>query len=314
MIKIRPFRESDYPSLAEILSANLPDIQFSPSQLKETDSALVKRKKLKSYVATKDNNTLGIAKYITMDIKAKNSFWVEIYVDPIHQNIGIGSMLLNKIKNDLKEKIPYNLHTQIRSNKKQSLGFLHKQNFEEVESLLFFEQKVEDFAVNCLKKEISKIKSNDVTIKALSEYKEKKEIIKKVYTLHNLVKKDIPDISSKNEQTLEEFFEKELNGQKGPNESIFIATHKDEPIGFHSTVIRGSNLFIKMTGVKPNFRKKKVASSLKYRSLLYAKKNDLKSIHTIVNKKNVEMIALNTKLGFRLINEKMKFCCNINKK
>ena len=82
-------------------------------------------------------------------------------------------------------------------------------------------------------------------------------------------------------------------------------------VGFHILHIKphfknAKKAMVHTLWVAENFRKQKIAQTLKNRAESWAKFHKLNHIETWVSKKNENMIKLNQNLGFEIVNYKMR--------
>lgn len=122
----------------------------------------------------------------------------------------------------------------------------------------------------------------------------------------------IPALFDKDFSTDDEAFQQELKRmEKLTDEDFFdVATNtNNEVIGFH--IIKKTPYFDRFAGciytlwVSPDCRKKGIATELKKRGEVWAKKSTLDHIYTWVHVNNEKMLTLNNQLGYKTTHHKM---------
>ncbi len=123
----------------------------------------------------------------------------------------------------------------------------------------------------------------------------------KVYELHQLLIRDVPNPLKRSKQDYDSWREGYSSDYADfLPDSNFIACHDKEYIGLTSFWGNTSadKLYVGLTGVKRDYRRNGIATALKLRGLKFAKAFDIPQLITFSH--SDAMLRLNLKLGFNI--------------
>ncbi len=300
-MNIRLVKDNDYEDLSSIWNKVFLNDRFSAKELKYLDDSIEEPCKFLRLVA-EDKSLLGSASYYQhAGMYHPNKFFMQLWVDPEQQKQGIGSQLYDALVKELSALDPLSLRVSVKENNTDALRFAQNRGFKETKRdweavLAAKDHKPENFETLELR-----AVSQGVVIKSLAEFEDKEAIGKQFFECFNLVRQDVPRSEPATPLSWAFFKKNFLDAPDFYPEGTFFAFHKSEMIGL-SQVWKGessSDLYTGLTAVKREHRRKGVATALKLKALRLAKNTNAGNIYTDNETNNVEMIAINEKLGFK---------------
>ncbi len=142
---------------------------------------------------------------------------------------------------------------------------------------------------------------NKIAIKALADFEDQDAIAKAFFECFNEVRQDVPRSEPATPLTWAYFKKSMLDAPDFYPEGTFLALDQEEIVGL-TQLWKGessADLYTGLTAVKRKARGKGIASALKARALRFAKETKATKVFTDNDTNNVEMIAINDKLGFK---------------
>lgn len=298
---IRRVKDGDYEELTPIWNKVFPNDRYSAKELKYLDESIEEPCQFLRLVA-EDKSLLGSASYYQhAGMYHPKKFFMQLWLDPAQQKQGIGSQLYDALIKELRALDPLSLRVSVKENNTAAVQFAKKREFKETKRdweavLAAKDHKPETFETLELR-----AVSQGVVIKSLAEFKDKEAIGKQFFDCFNLVRQDVPRSEPATRLSWTFFKKNVLDAPDFYPEGTFLAFYKDEMIGL-SQLWKGessTDLYTGLTAVKREHRGKGVATALKLNALRHAKNTNAGNIYTDNETNNIEMIAINEKLGFK---------------
>lgn len=299
---IRPVQEHDYAQLSEIWKLVYPEDLLSEKELKHQDESYLAPCKFARYVAEQNGVILGSSNFEQhQGMYHPQKFFINVWVHPEHEKKGVGGALYEHLWAKLIAFNPLSLRTQVRENQLHAVAFAETRGFQETkrdwQSVLELKHyKPEKFDVL-----EQKALLKGVVIKSFAEFEDKAYIEKAFFNCFNDVRQDVPRSEPATPLSWEFIQTSMYSAPDFYPEGTFLAFLHDEMIGLSQFWKGESNddLYTGLTGVKQKARGKGVATALKLRALRFAKTTAAAKVYTENDTKNLEMIAINDKLGFK---------------
>jgi RimJ/RimL family protein N-acetyltransferase len=134
--------------------------------------------------------------------------------------------------------------------------------------------------------------------------------LNRIYDLDTETGKDVPRDGTYAPLPFEQFRRFFLEGDNALPDAWFLAKAGDRYVGVSSGAREPAQpevLQQYFTGIRPEFRRKKIALALKLLLIDYAKKHGYARIETSNDSLNMPMWTLNLGLGFRKVRETIQF-------
>ena len=306
-LEIRGFEDSDYRRLAEIYDAIFPERARSVEEWRFYDDSLDKTKYyFKRYACI--NSSTGVAlgfgeMWNPPWMFHPKKFSLDGWVDPKHQRQGVGSMIYNRLKDEMDQRGAIAAWIGIRENMTRSVAFALKRGFSE--KMRGWESTIDPYEVNAsgFEKYSKKASEAGIDFSTLErELRQDPECYTKLYRLVQTAFRDVPIPDTPTDTPYDQWLAFEM---KNPNlipQAYMIAKDGDNYVGT-SVVWRlkkePRSLYQGLTGVLREYRGKGIAVALKLRVLDFARKNGFDNIRTFNASTNEGMLAINMKLGFK---------------
>jgi GNAT superfamily N-acetyltransferase len=229
-----------------------------------------------------------------------------LVTDPRWLEAGISDLLLERLMIDLKKADAVTVSCREYSSQTDLLAFLKDRGFIQVDSLLDLRLELEGVDVSPFLPVVEKVKDSGVIITSLSEERiHDPRCAEKLYELTTVLHEDDPGRSP--------FAPPEYNAREALlwldmpyvlPDAYFIARHGNRYVGSsHVSLFEAlpGGLNQGFTGVRREFRRQGIATSLRLREIEYAKLHNYKIIQSFNRPAQLAVLALNQKLGFQVL-------------
>lgn len=228
-----------------------------------------------------------VAGKYNLDIVAPKKHWQSEHINSMYQYL---VDYLNQ-----RSVSPTHIQTSSRDDYPHEVEFLESKNFKEVLRTQESELLLDDFSIK------SELLNSQFEIKSLKELsKEDNQWEKKIFELYTKIQQDVPAVDASTTITIEQYL-KYFTEPQISLEAWFVAISDKHWIGMtnlEKSTVFPDTMYTDLTGVLPEFRRKKVAASLKSRAMQFAKEIGMAKVET-ANESNNPMLQLNYQLGFK---------------
>ncbi len=301
MLSIRLFTSNDYPAIQVILNGAFPEAPVTLEGLRSQYQNQDPIYKSQRWVAIYDGRVVAYGLYDQLPLMYHpRKFLISVVVHPDYQNKGIGSAMYEHIIAALRPFNPLSVRAIARENRKRSVEFLKAKGFQEDQRDYVLSLDVGYIDLAQYAGIEKNLQTQGIKIKALRELQADHNYDYKLHRLYNELNQDMPAPEPTTPVSYEYFMENMLNNMNLLPEAYFVAIHKDEYIGMNVLYDRPGNgyLFNEFTGVKRQYRRKRIALALKLQGITYARANKYSTIKTFNNASNDPILSLNEHLGF----------------
>jgi len=229
-----------------------------------------------------------------------------IVTDPRWLKLGVGDLLLQRLMNDLREANAVTVLCREYASQTDLLAFLKDRAFKEVDRVLDLRLKVAEVDLPKFLGVVEKAKGCGITITSLAEERSRDpRCVEKLYELTTILHEGDPGRAP--------FAPPAYNAREALlwldmpyvlPDAYFIAKHGDQYVG-----VSDISLFEALpggvtqgfTGVRREYRRQGVATSIKLREIEYARTHSYKVIQSFNRPAQSAVLALNQKLGFQVL-------------
>jgi GNAT superfamily N-acetyltransferase len=312
-IHLRPAEpEKDFGEIARLLSSQ-EDAPTSAADLREEYEK--QRERAIGMVAAEDEhgNLIGFFWAYRNKVELERAEF-HLVVKPEQCKQGVGKRLYEDMLQAVGEARAKKLRTSVRDTGPDCRAFIERRGFTEIRHQIGMELNLETFddrpytqGTGSGDAILSRLKDEGLQFTSMDELGNTVEAQRKLYTLNDVASASTPGQGGEHAWASFEDFQKSVCGAdwyKPAGEIVAIDTASGAWAAMSAiTRMEGQeyayNLF---TGVDLPFRGRKLGQAVKVLALLYAKKNlDVKTVRTHHNTKNLPMIAIDRKLGYKLL-------------
>jgi len=219
---------------------------------------------------------------------------------------GVGDLLLERLTNDLREANAVSVSCRDYASQTELLAFLKERGFSEASTVLESRLSLADVELSQFLPAVEKLKEQGIVITTFAEERIRDpQCVEKLYELTVSLEKDDP---ARSPFTAPAYNAVEaLMWLERPYvipDAYFIAKHGDSYVGISDVSLFEAvpgGLTQGFTGVLRAYRRRGVATGLKMHAVDYAKRHDYRIIQSFNDPKQTAALALNEKLGFKLL-------------
>jgi len=298
---IRPFTPADYPALAGISTAALPDSPATAEEIEFWDTHRDPRCRFARWVAEREGVGVGFGLYSqNAGMYHPQRFHIGVRVLPEHQGQGIGAALYAQVMDALSPFDPLSVRAEVREDKSRPLRFLSERGF--VEDMRAFESWLDVAAFDPAPwaDASNRAEAQGYALRTLREMESAPDHLTRLYELAQELNADVPAPEPHTPIAKDVWLRRLLESPRLLPEAYFIATRGEEYVGVTMLFAEGGGdgLSTGLTGVRAGHRRRGLALALKLRAIAWATSEGRPRIKTWNEQNNRGMLGINTRLGF----------------
>lgn len=301
-LTLRPATPADYPALAALLNAVLPDEPTSEQGLHQEDEERDERCKHAKYVVQSGGQLIaagGYDQFPGMYHPDRYFAWVKVH--PEHQGRGVGRGLADHIEAELTGRGALSILTYTREDITRGVQFAERRGYRE--KMRYFESRlnVPAFDPTPYADVLPGVEAAGFRVLALSELPDDKEHRRKLFDLFRDIRQDVPRPEPATEITFENFERWTWESPYFLPDAYFVAVDTTTGRWAGSSALwktDGDHLGTGLTGVRREYRRRRLALAMKLRGIEYARGAGRAEIRTGNETNNRPMLAINEALGY----------------
>ena len=299
--RIRAFTDNDYEASVNVVNSVFPEYPDTVEEWRHWDAHRDPKCKFARWVAEADSQIVGYANYEqSSGMYHPRKFGIFAAVHPEYQGQGVGSALYNCLLEGLAPLEPLSLRANVREDMVRSIRFLKDRGFREDMRSWESRLNVPAFDFTPYADVEEGVRQHGIEIKTFAELADDPERDQKLFELDEALVQDVPHPEPHTAVSYE-FFEENL--LKNPNllpDGFFVALHHGRYVGMSNLwkSQASADLYTGLTGVRRDYRRKRIALALKLRAIAYAKAQGIEIVKTWNESNNRPMLSINEQLGF----------------
>jgi len=228
-----------------------------------------------------------------------NRGFVTLSVHPDHRRIGVGELLFSDVREFCKSIGISSLKSKVKDSEPQWLAWAQSKGFSIERQAFRSSIKLADFEFNPFTNKINQLVNENIVFTTLAKLGDSAENRRRYYETDSKAAIDIPGEDTV--ESWEEFCHENFNDEGYRPEGAHIAVHNEQIIGVaHAWLDKEHDRMVNaMTGVIPEYRGRGIATSLKVKTIEYAKEYGVSEILTQNDSENAPMLAVNNKLCYK---------------
>jgi RNA polymerase sigma factor (sigma-70 family) len=229
-----------------------------------------------------------------------------IVSDPRWLKAGVGELLLERLLSDLTEANAVSVSCREYASQTELLMLLKSHGFEESDRVMDLRLEIAEVEPSLFSETANKVEQSGIVITSLAEERDRDpHCVEKLHQLTSQLYEDVPGRApfappAYNEREARLWLDMPYVLPK----AYFIAKAGDEYVGvsdvsLYEALPRG--LTQGFTGVRREYRRRGIATTLRLREIEYARKHGYEVIQSLNRPVQSAAVSLNEKLGFRLV-------------
>ncbi|MDR7418239.1 MAG: GNAT family N-acetyltransferase [Armatimonadota bacterium] len=310
-ITIRPYRDADAEAIARIHNAIFPDTPETAEEMRYEVSRFDPARYVSQWLVAETRpgtDVVGYGYYRHLPWAYhphRYRLWVAVH--PAYQRRGVGRRLIASILSALRARGAERVTAETREDFLSAVAGLRRFGFEE--RYRDFEARLDVPGVDLspLRSYVERAARSGVTFTTLAD-----EVARDASCLSGLYQAySIMDMSAPREESdppteppYDEWLKQDIQSYRTIPEAYFLAKMGDVYVGLSQLKrSRGDPTLLhqELTAVVPPFQGRGLAVALKVLTVEYAQRHGYKTIRTFNSSRNAAMLAINRKLGFRLM-------------
>ena len=214
-------------------------------------------------------------------------------VVPEHRRRGIGTKLYERVSEWAHERGLDRIEAPVLDNDPESLAYAQKRGFRE-------ERREKGVVLDLATIEPPRVVPPEGI--EIVTWAERPELAHGIYDVACEAYIDIPGLESDEMERFEDWLAHDMLGAGDRPEATFVAVAGDEVVGYAKLILAGATptkAHHDLTGVKRAWRGRGIARALKARQIAWAKANGYEELHTRNDERNVPILRLNARFGYR---------------
>ena len=304
-VRIRLFNDQDYPGMVAVTNAIFPDDPRNVDDVRRRDQLWdSERYDLLRLVCENAFGQIvawGQLNHLPHQFHPRK-FRIGIYIEPESQSRGVGSMMHDRLTNELRARRATAVSSRARGDMSASIRFLETRGFAPVEETWESRLVVATFDPGRSIDAVALLASQCITITTLaSERARNPDVHKDVHALYLACIRDIPTAEAITDIPFRQFVARELESPNVLPEAYFLAVADGRYVALCAFVRHPGMPDVisgRLTGCLPSLRGRGIVSGLKLCLAAYAYDHGFREIWTWNSAQNASMVRINDAMGF----------------
>ena len=294
---IRTVEAKDYEKIAPLWNSVYKNDNYTAQEFAYMDSVFEPPCKFERFVSERNGKIVGATNYAQYAGQYHpQKFKINVFVRAAEREQGIGRELYGYLLERLEPFNPISLGALVKADDEAGMRFAQKRGF--VESSRDWQSVLTLDSFDAAT--FSTRDFEDISLMSYADWGVTPERDHLFFEVFSDWRMDVPSSEPKTPLSYVQFRKQYLDAPDYFAEGVFFALKDNKPVGMtmfwrsEST----SDLYTGLTAVQRDYRGQGIATALKLKALTFAKKRGASKVLTDNATTNVEMIAVNEKLGF----------------
>ena len=231
-------------------------------------------------------------------VPGQEGLLVEVYVDPDHRRLCIGSALFSALLASI-GPTDLSLWSYASESDAGAMGFAARYGFVERDRAFESGLDLATFDADAHAGAMLAASARGLRMSTVAA-EDSPEMRRKLYVLTQLLERDVPSVTPRPEMTFEEWAAFAIHGPHARLDLFVLALDGDQPVALSNVLgLPGGFAYNAMTGVGRAHRGMKLGLAVKVEALRLAKAAGFTHVRTDNHQRNAPMLAINARLGYR---------------
>ncbi|MHB8626455.1 MAG: GNAT family N-acetyltransferase [Aggregatilineales bacterium] len=293
--------DTDYPRLAEIITAYQGEPVMTADMLREQDAHRPPGEvRWQALAADARDRIIGIASAMQPVSRPTGHFQMSVLVDAPYRQQGIGAALYTNALQFARERGAIRLFGNVRDDQPDARRFAEQRGYTIDRHIFGSILDVTSFDETLFAGTIKAVEATGVRFTDLAEVGDTPEHRRKLYELLRLTDADAPGRDNHPDIPFERFQNDLYDAPGALADGTILAVDGDQWIGFTALGrVQDDTFQHYITGVDRRYRGRKVALAVKLLAVRWAKRHGIARLYVNNDAANTPMLAINVKMGYR---------------
>ncbi|MEA3510883.1 MAG: GNAT family N-acetyltransferase [Actinomycetota bacterium] len=291
----------DYESIVAIARATEPDDYVSVSEIRDWDETQRRASRLCARWFAYVNDTMVGFSYVGESPWLERMVIVRVMVHPEHQQRGYGRTLLQHAESTALDHGDDRLLGWTQETRPRDMRFMEQAGFREIDREWRSTLDLDRFDPTTWQETTDRVAASGIRIVSVAAHSEDHPGWNRdLHRLYVELEADVPSKFPILEVPFDDF-EEVILGRRFLADGFLLAMDGDQMVGLTEPLLvddEPTAIAQAMTGVRPEYRGRGIATALKAASAIWAVGRGYTSIRTNNAQSNVAMLAVNDRLGF----------------
>lgn len=298
--KVEPaIPEQDYPTIAQMWSA-WQGYTTTVTDLHEEDQIFIEGR-IRQWLVVRggDGTPVGIAYAGRYPSQPNGRFFGNVVVNQAHQKQGIGNALYNAVQQFVQQRGATEWYARINEGDEDSLRFVEPRGFTQAFRVFDSALDLQSFDEEPFAGVIEKVQAGGIRFITFDTVSDDPAAQRKLYELNKLA--GLAEPATDGFSPFETWQKIVLTAPWFRHDCEFVALDGARFVGLSGAFPTDDPLIYEngFTGVDPAYQGRKIAQALKLLSIRQAIARGATEVRTANDSRNVAMLAINRKLGYR---------------
>ena len=305
-VRLRPFREEDYPRFVEIGNLSDSEFRWTVEEARYQEESWDHRRYVKQRFMAEDasGQVVGYGRINHVpDEFHPRKYYLVVVVDPSYRHRGVGAAIYEWLLAELRTRGAAAARSGVsKETETESIQFLTRRGFTEMQRGWQVRLDVASVDLARFAGAGDRAAGQGITLTPLAaEQARDPDALWKAYELTIACEQDVPSTDPVTETSFEHFLSYAVRSPNALPEAFFIARDRARYIGLsalYRPLALPGVLNQGLTGVRREYRGRGIAMALKLQTVRYARERGYREIRTWNDGRNRPMLRINEALGF----------------
>ncbi len=297
---IRSATQDDFPAMAQVSAVAMPRNPLTETQLNSHQDQLAPTGARAYWVYEADNTVVGFAYCMQWaDMYDPQAFHISVQVHPDHQRQGIGTELYATLADALLTYNPLRFQSSIYEDNIGAEQFSKKYGFVEYSRRIESTCDLTTFSGDNYKDKLDTLENAGYEFTVLADITDQ-DSLQDIYNLQWSLELDVPIEETLIKKPFELWRKQIFDLPSSLSQSSIVVQKEDDYAGLIVIEkLSDTHAYCEFTGIRPQFRRKGLATAIKVHAMQKCKSLGYTAISTTNDAVNIAILNINHQLGYK---------------